>query len=198
MIALTRRALIAGMAALAITRPATAGAVPYVLAPDGTSVGFTFDLSGVAQSGTMPIQSAEIRIDPNRLQDSSVTVVLNVANARTKLPFARGPMLSASVLDADSHPTIRFASTKVQLGESGRISDGAEITGDLTVRGVTRPVTLQANLYRQPGSAPDDLSALSIRLIGALDRHAFGASGYPDLVDDKVGLNIHAEIVRDG
>ena len=198
MMRLSRRTLIAGLATLPLAHMAHAGSVPYVLAPDGTSVGFTFDLSGVAQSGTMPIQSADIRINPKRLQDSRVTVVLNVANARTKLPFARGPMLSDNVLAADTHPTIRFASTKIKLGPGGRISDGAMITGDLTVRGVTRPVTLQANLYRKPGSAADDLSALSIRLNGALDRHAFGASGYPDLVDGLVGLDIQAEIVRDG
>ncbi len=198
MMTLSRRTLIAGLAALPLAHTANAGSVPYLLDPDGTSVGFTFDLSGVAQSGTMPIQSADIRINPKRLQDSSVTVVLNVASARTKLPFARGPMLSESVLAAKMHPTIRFASTKIQLGPGGRISDGAKITGDLTMRGVTRPVTLKADLYRRPGSTADDLSTLSIRLIGALDRHAFGASGYPDLVDDQVGLNIHAEIIRDG
>lgn len=193
---LTRRTLIAGLAAWPALGAAQAALIPYVLAPKGTSVGFTFDLSGVAQSGTMPIESAKIHLDPKQLQNSMVDVVLSVADARTKLPFARGPMLGKSVLNADSHPTIRFTSTKVQLGPNGRISDGAKITGNLTLRGVTLPVTLDAALYRQPGSAAGDLDALSIRLTGALDRHAYGASGYPDLVDEKVGLNIQAEIVR--
>lgn len=170
--------------------------IPYALAPKGTSVGFTFDLSGVAQSGTMPIQSANIQLDTKRLQNSKIDVILNVAAARTRLPFARGPMLGESVLNADAHPTIRFTSTKIQLGPGGRISDGASIRGDLTVRGITRPVTLNAALYRAPGSAADDLDALSIQLTGALDRHAYGASGYPDLVDETVGLNIMAQITR--
>jgi len=77
-----------------------------------------------------------------------------------------------------------------------RSSDGARITGDLTVRGVTRPVTLAASLYRRPGTAADDLDQLSIGLTGALNRHDFGASGYPDLVAETVGLDIHAEITR--
>jgi polyisoprenoid-binding protein YceI len=194
---LTRRTLIAGLAAWPAVGAAQAVLIPYILAPTGTSVGFSFDLSGVAQSGTMPIQSALIRLDTKRLQNSKVDVVLNVAKARTMLPFARGPMLGESVLNADTHPTIRFTSTKIQLGPDGRISEGAKITGDLTVRGVTHPVTLDAALCRPPGSAADDLEALSIRLTGALDRHAFGASGYPDLVDDKVALDIAAEIIRE-
>ncbi len=144
----------------------------------------------------MPIRSADVNIDTRQLQNSQVSVVLDVSKARTRLPFARMPMLSPSVLDAKQHPTIRFVSTKIELGAQGRISDGARITGDLTVRGVTRPITLNANLYRQAGTAADDLNTLSIGLTGALNRHDFGASGYPDLVRDNVGLDIHAEISR--
>ncbi|WP_300074965.1 YceI family protein [uncultured Ruegeria sp.] len=193
---MTRRSFVAGLALWPSLGAAQSVMIPYALAPKGTSVGFTFDLSGVAQSGTMPIQSANIQLDTKRLQNSKVDVILNVAAARTRLPFARGPMLGESVLNADAHPTIRFTSTKIQLGPGGRISDGASIKGDLTVRGITRPVTLNAALYRTPGSAADDLDALSIQLTGALDRHAYGASGYPDLVDDTVGLNIKAQITR--
>ncbi|NVO54966.1 YceI family protein [Rhodobacteraceae bacterium B1Z28] len=193
---LTRRSMIAGMVALPLGHAAQGALSPYRLSPGGTSVRFTFDLSGIAQSGTMPIQSADIQIDMRQLQNSQVDVVLNVAKARTKLPFARAPMLSPSVLNAAEYPTIRFVSTKVQLGPGGRISNGARITGDLTVRGVTRPITLQAELFRQPGTGTNDLDHLSIGLKGALNRHDFGASGYADLVQDTVGLNIQAEILR--
>ncbi|WP_170760153.1 YceI family protein [Ruegeria lacuscaerulensis] len=198
MTSMTRRTLLAGLATLSLTRSADAALTPYRLEPKGTSVVFTFDLSGLAQSGTMPIQSADIRIDLANLANSRVKVELNVAKARTKLPLARQPMLSREVLDAATYPTILFVSTKVQLGDGGRISRGARITGDLTVRGVTRPITLRADLYRKPGSAADSLDDLSIRLTGALNRHDFGASGYADLVRDTVGLDIRAEIKRVG
>lgn len=193
---LTRRSFLAGLAAAPMARGANAALVPYALTPNGTSVGFSFDLSGVSQSGTMPIQSTDIQIDTRHLQNSQVSVVLNVAAARTKLPFARAPMLSEGVLNAQTHPTITFTSTRIRLGSDGRISDGALITGDLTMRGVTRPMSLKAALYRRPGSDADDLSALSIRLAGALDRHTFGASGYPELVADLVSLDIRAQLVR--
>ncbi|WP_298848679.1 YceI family protein [uncultured Ruegeria sp.] len=193
---LTRRTILAGLATLPLAQPSYAALSPYELSPDATKVGFTFDLSGVAQTGTMPILSADVQVDTQSLQNSKVTVVLDVSKARTKLPFARMPMLSTSVLNAKEHPTIQFVSTEIQLGSDGRISDGALITGDLTVRGVTRPITLEANLYRQAGTATTDLNNLSIGLTGALNRHDFGASGYPDLVRENVGLDIHAEIIR--
>ncbi|NOD75180.1 MULTISPECIES: YceI family protein [unclassified Ruegeria] len=196
MTVLNRRIFLAGLASLPIARPSHATLSPYVLSTTDTRVGFSFNLSGVMQSGSMPIRSADVNIDTRQLQNSQVSVVLDVSKARTRLPFARMPMLSPSVLDAKQHPTIRFVSTKIELGAQGRISDGARITGDLTVRGVTRPITLNANLYRQAGTAADDLNTLSIGLTGALNRHDFGASGYPDLVRDNVGLDIHAEISR--
>ncbi|WP_282021327.1 YceI family protein [Ruegeria faecimaris] len=195
---LTRRAVLSGLTALPFAHPALAGLRPYELVRNGTSVDFTFELSGITQSGTMPIQSADIRIDMTDLANSRVDVSLNVAKARTNLPFARKPMLSAGVLDATGFPTIHFTSTDIQLGNGGRISNGAEITGDLTLRGVTRPITLRANIFRPPGSARDNLNNLSIQLSGSLNRHEFGASGYSDLVKETVGLDIRAKIKKTG
>lgn len=193
---LTRRTVLAGLASLPLAPKLHAARQPYALSQEDTRVGFSFDLSGVPQTGSMPIQTADVQVDTSRLQNSQVTVVLNVSRAKTRLPFARMPMLSPSVLDAESHPTITFISTKIVLGPDGRISDGARITGDLTVRGVTRPITLLASLYRPPGTAANNLDRLSIGLQGALNRHDFGASGYADLVNDTVGLDIRAEISR--
>ncbi|WP_171210646.1 YceI family protein [Ruegeria sp. HKCCA5426] len=198
MTVLSRRTLLAGLVTLPMVRPALAALQPYELLQDGTSVDFTFALSGITQSGTMPIQSADIQIDLRDLPNSRVAVVLSVAEARTKVPFARKPMLSESVLDAGAFPTIQFESTSILLGEGGRISRGAMVIGDLTLRGVTRPIALQANLFRERGSATDNLDDLSINLTGALNRHDFGASGYADLVQDTVGLDIQARIKRIG
>ncbi|WP_171121185.1 MULTISPECIES: YceI family protein [unclassified Ruegeria] len=195
---LSRRTLLGGLVTLPMVRPALAALQPYELLKDGTSVDFTFALSGITQSGTMPIQSADIQIDLRDLPNSRVAVVLSVAEARTKVPFARKPMLSESVLDAAAFPTIQFESTSILLGEGGRISRGAMVVGDLTLRGVTRPIALQANLFRERGSATDNLDDLSINLTGALNRHDFGASGYADLVQDTVGLDIQARIKRIG
>ncbi|SDW50249.1 Polyisoprenoid-binding protein YceI [Ruegeria halocynthiae] len=193
---LTRRTLITSLAVLPLAHTVQAALTPYALAPARSSVGFTYNLSGATQTGTMSIKSANIMIDVKRLQNSRVDVTLDVTGARTKLPFARGPMLSKSVLNAARYPTIRFITTRIKLGPTGRISEGATVTGNLNVRDVTRPVTLKASLFRKPGSAADELDALSIKLTGALNRHEFGASGYPELVHSTVGLNIHAEITR--
>ncbi|PCH75009.1 MAG: hypothetical protein COC12_02315 [Rhodobacteraceae bacterium] len=166
----------------------------YSLEAKSSQVGFSFTLAGAQQKGTMPVSKAVILVDPENLRASRVDISVDVAGTRTPLPFARNALIGPEVLDAARYPTIRFVSTKVQLAADGRLSGGAKITGKLTMHGVTRPVTLEASLFRTPGSAPDDLSKLTVQLKGRISRAAFGATGYKDLVADEVGLNIVAEI----
>jgi polyisoprenoid-binding protein YceI len=196
MIRLTRRATMTGLAALlgAACRPARAAPKRYALDPDGSSVGFVFYLSGAAVEGTMPVTRADLIVDPENLARSAVDVSVSVAEARTPFIFATTALKSAEVLDAARHPEVRFVSTAIRLGEGGRISDGARIAGNVTVRGVTRPLTLDAALYRRQGSAVDDLSRLTTQLQGHIDRSDFGATGYPDLVANRVDLDIRAAI----
>lgn len=181
-----------------ILAPLHAAATPlaYALDTSKSEVGFVFTLNGAAARGTMPVTSAKIQIDPSALQRSSVDVTVDVRRARTGFIFATEALKGASVLNAKKFGTIRFVSTEIQLNGSGRLADGAKIDGLLTIRGITRPVTLNAALFRPAGSQPQDLSRLSVRLNGAVNRSAFGASGYADLVADAVRLDIEAWVKR--
>lgn len=196
----TRRRLVLSAVAAALTGACAGalGAAPtrYRLDTSASRVGFRFVLNGAEQAGTMPVRQAEIVVDPDNLAASRVDVSVDVRGAQTPFGFATRALLAPEVLDADTFPTIRFVSRSVRLGPDGRLSGGAEISGQLTVRGVTRPVTLRADLYRARGSAPDDLSELQIHLGGEISRTAFGATGYPALVQDTVGLDIVAVIRR--
>lgn len=188
-----RRHLMAlGLAALA--QPSFAAARPYGLGPNGATITYLFTLNGGQVKGTVPVGRADLRIDPGNLAASTADVTADIRRARTGLIFATEALKSESVLNAASFPQARFASTRVTLGAGGRISDGATIEGDLTLRGVTRPVRFAAALYRKRGSTADDLSALDVRLQGKISRSAFGATGYADLVEDTVGIDIRADI----
>ena len=190
---LTRRAALAGLACLTAL-PAQAAPRRYVLDTAGSEVGFQFIMSGLPTRGSIPILRADILLDTNRLEAATVDVELDAQGAYTPAPFALDALRSPLVLGVDEFPRIRFKSRRVQLGPDGRISGGAKITGDLTLRDITRPITLDAALYRAPGSAVDDLERLSAQLTGSLSRAAFGATGYAQLVADTVTLDIRAKI----
>ncbi|MEM7471219.1 MAG: YceI family protein [Pseudomonadota bacterium] len=182
----------------ALLLPAALLAAPtaYALEPDKSQVGFVFTLNAAEARGEMPVTASDIAIDLQNLSRSRVDVTVDVRRAKTGLFFATEALKGASVLNARAHPTIRFTSTRVRLNGAGRISDGAKIDGNLTIRGVTRPVTLNAALFRQRGTDPNDLSRLSFRLNGTVSRSDFGANGYGNIVDDAVRLDIVARVRR--
>ena len=193
MMKLTRRATIAGAIAAWATA-ARSAPQPYELLQEQSSVTFTFLVNGTAQTGRVPVSTADIRVDLANLARSSAKVTADIRRARTGFAPVTQALLSASVLDAGTHPIVSFTSTRIRLGAQGRISEGARIEGDLTLRGITAPLSLDATLSRPAGSAPDDLSELYVDLTGSLSRNTWGAAGYPDLVADEVRIDIHAEI----
>jgi len=184
------------LTALALTLPLSAVAAPtaYALEAAKSKVGFVFKLNNTAAKGSIPIKSSTIQIDLDALQRSSIDVTLDVRKTRTGLFFATEALKGPSVLDAKKFDTIRFVSTGIRLSATGQLSGGAQITGDLTIRGITKPVTLNATLFRQRGTDAGDLSRLGFRLTGAVSRAAFGATGYSDLVDDRIQLDILARV----
>ena len=190
-----RQFLAYGVATLAsLSTPAWSAPRRYNLSARNATIGFDFSLSGVRQNGSAPLKSADLRIDVKNLAASQATVTADISRAKTGFIFATDALKSASVLDTANHPTASFRSTKVTLGANGRLSEGATLAGELTLRGVTRTVRFDAALYRPAGSAADSLDQLEVHLKGAINRNDFGATGYPDLVDPIVGLNIRAEI----
>lgn len=188
------RIAILALVSLALPLAAVAEPVAYLLDKKASRVGFHFSLSGIPQTGSMPVDHAEITLDPENLAATTVDVTVLATKARTGLFFATEALIGPDVLDTKHYPTIHFVSDHIQLAQDGRLSGGARISGHLTMHGVTHPVTLNADLYRLPGSAPDDLSDLTVLLSGQVSRAAFGATGYADLVDDTIGLDITAVI----
>ena len=78
---------------------------------------------------------------------------------------------------------------------TGTVND-ARLTGDITIRGVTRPITLTAGLFQEQGVDPARRDKLLIVIKGSVNRNDFGADGWPNYVDERIDLNIRAWIDR--
>jgi polyisoprenoid-binding protein YceI len=181
--------LIALMAVLA--SPLAAAPATYSLEPAASTVGFETDFGKDRITGQMPITSADLTLDFDSVANCKVAVTLDASGAQASFPFAAQAMKGPKVLDTDAHPQIIFQSTSVKA--SGK---GAKVSGWVTIRGVKQPMVLDAQIYRQKGTAEGDLSHLSIRLVGAVKRSDFGATGWADMVGDEVRLDILARIAR--
>lgn len=186
-------ALALALALLLLPLPAWAGAVVYRMDPDQSIVAFETDFGPDKITGTIPLAKADLLLDFDNVRNCTVDVALDVTGAQASFPFAAQALKGPKVLDARAHPRMTFTSTSVRGA-----GDTAEITGDLTIRGITKRVMLTARLSRPKGSAPDELDHLTVRLSGRVNRSDFGATGWSDMVGDEVRILITARIEAQG
>jgi polyisoprenoid-binding protein YceI len=179
---------------LGLSAPAAQAApVDYVLDPEASTVSFETDFGPDLITGSIPLTLADLSLDFDNVTNCTVDVELDVTGAQASFPFAAQALKGPKVLDAKTHPRMVFHSTSIK-----RAGDAADVTGDLMIRGVTQEVVLRAEIYRPKGSAAGDNSHLTVRLSGRVNRSAFGATGWSDMVGDEVRIIITARIDAKG
>ncbi|HEY8256922.1 MAG TPA: YceI family protein [Gemmatimonadales bacterium] len=141
--------------------------------------------------------SGTVQIDARDLSRSSVHVVIDAASINTRDPQRDAHLRSADFLDVDNHPTIEFDSTRI-IRDSGSL----KLVGDLTIRGVTREVTLDVEdagveLKDPWGGVRRGASAktrVNRKDFGLQWNVALEAGGF--VVGDDVRIEIDVELVK--
>lgn len=132
-----------------------------------------------------------LELDPARPESASLDLVADPATIATGEPSRDGHLRSPDFFDAASHPEIRFRSTSIAPARDGAL----EVHGELTIRGVTKPVVGQARIE---GAWEDPQFGQRIGLSGemTIDRREWGlvwnqpvANG-GILVGDKVRIEL--------
>jgi polyisoprenoid-binding protein YceI len=144
--------------------------------------------------------SGTIVIDEANPSNSKVEASMSAATIDTGVAQRDQHLVSSDFLDAENHRTITFKSTRV---EGARAEPGDEFTvvGDLTIRGITREVTLKAS-YEGRGKDPWGGERISFTATGKIDRRDFGltwnqaleAGGI--LVSNDIKISIEVQAVR--
>ncbi|HET9744004.1 MAG TPA: YceI family protein [Terriglobales bacterium] len=109
--------------------------------PNHTTIGFTVRHMGISNvHGRFQKVSGTAVIDDSDITKSSVNATMEVASVDTGVNMRDNDLRSANYFDAQQYPTITFKSTSVSKSDSG-----LKITGDLTIHGVTKQVTLDVD-----------------------------------------------------
>jgi polyisoprenoid-binding protein YceI len=129
-------------------------------------------------------------------EDSSVTATIDAASINTNNEQRDGHIKSTDFFEVESHPTWTFTSTAVR----DLTPEEFLLDGNLTIRGVTKPVTFKAELN---GIGPDAYGGTRIGFSATteVNRHDFGVSfngpipGAPGgvILSDKVNLHLEIE-----
>jgi polyisoprenoid-binding protein YceI len=177
---------------------AAAGAVRYEIDPTHASAQFKVrHLMVSSVRGELGEVTGAIHLDPDDLSRSSVVARIDAAGIATRNADRDTHLRSADFLDVANHPEITFRSTRVRPVEPSHVS----VDGELTLRGVTRPVTLEVELS---GEIRDPWGNVKRGVLATarLNRKAFGVSwnatmdGGGIVVGETVDVTIEAEIVR--
>ncbi|MFL9911827.1 YceI family protein [Paraburkholderia sp. RL17-337-BIB-A] len=165
----------------------------YDLDPDHCSI--TFDIDHFKYSRfTMRFDRKHGQLDWNEggLDKSSATITIDAASIDTNVALLDKMVKSASMLDVSRYPEVRFTSTRFERTGESR----GTLTGDLTIHGVTQPVTLDVTFN---GFAPDPLTkkdTLGFSADGHFSRAKFGLATWYPAVGDDIHVRIQAEFVK--
>ena len=189
-----RPALIVLLAALATPAHAD-GPEPYAIDPVHTRVMFAVEHAGFSKAlGTVSGSTGALLFDPEDWTAARLDVRVPMAAIDLGDEGWNRATLARNLLDAQQHPEARFVSRDVTPVDE----DTARACGELTLRGVTRPlcmdVTLNA-LKRHP--MPPFRRTAGFSATATLSRADYGITAWKSVIGDEVELRIEAEAVRD-
>ena len=168
------------------------GADTYRVDQSHTSVTFKIKHLGIANvHGRFTGVSGTLKYDPNSPANSSVEIQVKTDSIDTDNDKRDEDLRSANFFDASNYPIIKFKSTSVKRVDS----DNYEVTGDLTLHGVTRKMKLSV-LKTGEGKDPWGGYRIGFETTYNIKRSDFGMKHMLGGVGDKVRMTVSVEAIR--
>jgi polyisoprenoid-binding protein YceI len=182
---------------MAIATPTATGVTTWKIDPAHTHVEFAVKHMMISTvKGRFSEVTGEIQLDEGTFPNSKVNIDVNVGSIDTREPQRDAHLRSGDFFDAEKFPTITFRVTAIE----GPLHE-FKLTGDLTIRGVTRPITLDVT-HEGRGKDPWGGERIGFAAAGKIKRSDFGLTwnaaletgGF--LVGDDVKISLDVEAVK--
>jgi polyisoprenoid-binding protein YceI len=179
----------AGSAVLAETAGKDVKAGVYKIEPYHTQINFTVSHFGLSNfSGVLSGASGSLKLDPAKPENSQLEVAVDAATVLTTVQKLTDELKDPEWLDAAKYPKATFVSTKVTPTGANE----ATIAGELTLHGVTKPLTLKAHFVGAGVNPIDKAYTVGFEGVGVIKRTDFGVSKYAPMIGDEVHVTINA------
>jgi polyisoprenoid-binding protein YceI len=162
------------LAAPVVARAQTSPDGVYMLDPAASTVGFTLFGSAVfkfKKDGSFKEVSGVVSYDPARPADTRVDLTVDAASIDTRNSAQDQLLRSTEFFDVEHYPTIHFASESANMRSDGTLS----VTGDMTIRGITRKMTIPVTL--RPTTLAGSTAGAAFESTFQIDRTEFGLNG---------------------
>ncbi len=178
--------------ATSLLLPAVAISGPWAIDKSHAFINFEIEHFGYTSvPGQFRSFDAEIDFDPENIAATKASLTIDAASFDSNHEARDNHVKAADFLDVEAHPTITFVSTNVV--ETG--DNTAKISGDLTLRGVTKEVTFDATLNKlAPGPFPPNADVAGFTITGVIDRTEFGIDTYAPAIGVNIPVTVQLEM----
>ena len=181
------------LSALALAASATAQVTSYKIDPAHSSAQFSVRHLGVSTvRGAFMKVSGEAKYDPSDPTKGSLDATIDATSVDTRVEMRDNDLRSPNFLDVQKYPSITFHSKQTKSAGTGKL----QITGDLTIHGVTKEVTLDVDGPSAEVKDPWGNMRIGASATTKISRKDFGVNGAPGVVGDELTITIDAELTR--
>jgi len=178
------------VALLALVSSAAFAAEPYQIDPNHTQVEYTYSHFGFSHiTGRLNNVEGDFLFDAKDPTKSSIQVHVPINSITVGVPDLDKELLGATFFEADKFPLATFQSTAVTSSAPGKLA----VAGDLTIHGVTKPVTLDVTVNKIGTNPMRGVPAAGFDATATIKRSDFGVALYVPNVSDEVTLHITME-----
>jgi polyisoprenoid-binding protein YceI len=168
-------------------------ATTYTLEPDYTQGVFRWDHLGFSSPAAQFAQgTGTLEFDPADPTAASVKVTIPLATLNTGVPALDEDFRSSDFFETTRFPTATFQSTRV---EKGGATNHFRVTGDLSLHGVSKPVTLEVTLVKIGTNPRTSLPTVGFDATTTLKRSDFGLGRYVPQVSDEIQMHLIVQAV---
>lgn len=197
---LLKRVLLAAALVVAFVSAASAESSVWRIDPTQSKTRFRVKHMMVATvTGSFAKTTGSVAGDPSDPTRAQIDVSIDAASIDTGSDERDDDLRSEHFFNVAKYPAVTFRSKSIR-----RNGAGLTVVGDLTMRGVTRPVMLDVNEISPLSKAPDGTMRIRAEATGSVNRKEFGMTwnksldGGGVLVSDEVTILINVALVKNG
>jgi len=186
------RFLLGLVTALALSAAAAAQAGNWQIDPMHSTAQFSVRHLGISTvRGAFTKVSGSAKYDPADPAKTTLDASIEATSVDTRVEMRDNDLRSPNFLEVQKYPTINFHSKQVKVAGNGKL----QITGDLTIHGVTKEVVLDVDGPSSPIKDPWGNQRMGASATTRINRMDFGVKGAAGVVGDDISITIDVELI---
>lgn len=181
------------LSSILLAASASAQSGTWKIDPNHSSAQFAVRHMGVSTvRGAFTKVSGSASYDPSDPGKTGLEATIDATSIDTRVQMRDNDLRSPNFLDVQKYPTITFKSKQAKAAGDGKL----QITGDLTIHGVTKEVVLDVDGPSAPIKDPMGNQRIGASATTKINRKDFGVNGAPSVVADEISITIDAELIQ--